>query len=110
MMKKVLLALSLIAAGSASAATITSGTAIDTTACTLLAENVTPRLSKSVKGAYICNTTTGFIGVGTSHEAGKGTAYGAGNKGGAIAVETCTSVATNAQTCAETAATNASNS
>lgn len=108
-MKKALLILSLCAAGSVFAGTaMVSGTAVTTGDCPLLNESVTPRLSNNVKGGWTCNEDNGYFGIGTAHEAGAGYQFEASNKGGTIQKNSCASVAANAQTCANTAADNAS--
>ncbi|HJW23830.1 MAG TPA: hypothetical protein VJ576_02940 [Rhodocyclaceae bacterium] len=113
-MKKIIMAVSLVAAAGAAFAgtTMTNGTAVtggSSGACTLINTDVTPRLSNNVKGGYDCNTTTGYIGIGVASTAGQNKQFGLANKGGAIETATCASVAANAQTCANAAATTASN-
>ncbi|WP_141019776.1 hypothetical protein [Azoarcus sp. DD4] len=57
-------------AASAAATAITSGTPIDTTACSLLRDRVTVNLSSGVVAAYNCDTTDNMIGVAACHTAG----------------------------------------
>lgn len=107
-MKKVIMTVGLVAvAGSVLAGTtITSGTAITSGVCTLIQEDVTPRTSNNVKAGYDCNAN-GYIGIGTASSAGKEHQYGASNKGGTMTEDVCAnpSAGTNAQTCANAAAT-----
>jgi len=73
-MKKNILAMLLVAGVSASftatATEIKSGTAITTTDCTLLGEQVTLNLSNNVSGAYSCDETNSIIKVAACHKAG----------------------------------------
>lgn len=75
-MKKQLIAVLMAAgfsmsAGLASAATpFTGNTTVATTACTLLAEDVTLGVSSKVHGAWACDETLNLVQVAACHEGG----------------------------------------
>lgn len=75
-MKKQLIAVLVAAgfsmsAGLASAATAFTGNSeVTTTACTLLAENVTLGVSSKVHGAWACDETLNLVQVAACHEGG----------------------------------------
>lgn len=115
-MKNIIMAVSLVAAAGAAlaGAEMTNGTTVTGGSngnCTLINDNVIPRLSNNVKAGYNCNTTTGYIGVGTASMAGNNHSYALGNKGGSMVEGACPGVATanTAIQCATSAADTGSN-
>ena len=106
-MKKILLASSLAAlsslpAGHALAASqFSTGpavTAIASSACTLLANDVNVNLSNGNIGSYDCNTTTASIGVAVASTTGKNNVYSLGSAGGGIGITTLSSAPTTGDT------------
>lgn len=73
-MKKSILATifagTMMASAFASAAPISSGTAITPTNCPLLGDQVVLNLSNNVSGAYNCDEATSVISVAACHKAG----------------------------------------
>ncbi len=74
----------------AAATAITSGGAINATACPALTADASVKitLSTSNSGAYECQSTGAAIGVAVGNTAGKGNVYSVGSGGGAITTTT----------------------